>query len=292
MALKIYMGVLLLFMAGNLAWYIWKPDLCEMRLRTIRKALYTLFLASVAAGLMVGEIGFADWQAVLFLMLMTVFTDVALLLTPNILKIGNAEFQYDSYIENVVKENQKVHAATLHRVQSLSEIIQRTDEYIARLPAAGTGDFVGDLQRYLEQYSRIYGFSIRIWRIEPKTMDAGLIPIQTRIFMNQGEIIEMLTGIGIESALDEMERWLTVDFGDEKEDYVASLMDSAIVTVPNEEMMIVPVYLGDVVYLILLKNERGQLYEVDGIHIANLAHLFSCLVKEYHANDASGGGVE
>ncbi|BFH16785.1 type II toxin-antitoxin system SpoIISA family toxin [Paenibacillus melissococcoides] len=279
MAFKIYAGVLLLFAIGNLLFFISAPLLYHLHLRSLRKALYTIFIGAITAGIMLDEIQLLNWKFILTLTSINIFMDLSLLLTPSIMKIWSTEFQYSDYVENVVKENEKVQIGSVRRVQTMSEMLQNSKEYLSNSQISQNSiDYISHLQTYLERYAHTYGLSIRIWSIEPETMKSDIIPAQQRIEMSHQEIIEALIYEGIATRLNEIERLLSYDFGDNKTSYISALYQSEIVSLSNEDSMIIPVYLDKLILIILLRNETGQLLEVDGIHIVNLTHLYALVI--------------
>lgn len=85
---------------------------------------YTLYIGAVTVGLIIGEVFLGNWQFLLTLTGTIIFIDIAVLLTPSILKIWKAEFQYRDYVENIILTNNKIQKATIKRVVSMSDMIQ------------------------------------------------------------------------------------------------------------------------------------------------------------------------
>ena len=66
------------------------------------------------------------------------------------------------------------------------------------------------------------------------------------------------------------------DLNSEEED-VESLAQSAVVSLVDDESMLVPVFMNTDQFIIVLKKEMGEVLEVDAIHITNLIYLFYSL---------------
>ncbi|MGD6968079.1 type II toxin-antitoxin system SpoIISA family toxin [Rossellomorea vietnamensis] len=67
------------------------------------------------------------------------------------------------------------------------------------------------------------------------------------------------------------------DIDTERDAYLESLLQSEIISVIKENSMIVPVSMNERTMLVVLKNDKGELLEVDAVHITNLIYLFYLL---------------
>jgi hypothetical protein len=280
-AFNIFVGVLLLFSIGNFIFFILNPLQYHFSLPTLRKGLYTIFIGAISLGLLIGEVTLSNWKFLLTLAIVIVFMDLAILLTPSILKLWNAEFKYGEYVENVIKTNEKIHKGTMNRVGTMSELIQNAGTYFSSLLAIAHSETMKrQLQDYLNLYARQYGFSVQLWELERQPYDPNRIPFEERNQLNQQELEAYLDNLSIMEAIEkvlmEMEHLNTFEFGEQKEAYIQSLFRLEIVSLQTEDSMIVPVFLedDDNDMLILLNNTTGELLEVDAVHITNLVYLF------------------
>ena len=279
MAFKIFVGVLLAFSIGNLVFFLADNMKYHASLRALRKGLYTIFIGAVASGILMNEIKISNWQFLLTLTAIVIFIDLSLILTPSIMKIWKAEFQYGDYVENVIEANNKIHRGTMRRVGTMSEMIQNAGTYFEELIPEPNAIFEREeLEKYLKLYSDQYGFAIQLWDLTIEPFDANLIPSEERAKMNNEELETYIEDVSLLQAIhrlvDDIERLNSFELGNEKEEYVSSLFQSEIISVIKEDSMIVPVYMDQRSMLIVLKNTSGELLEVDAVHITNLIYLF------------------
>lgn len=244
----------------------------------MRKGLYTLFIGAIATGLVFDAIKFSNWQFLLTLTAVVIFIDLTILLTPSILKIWNAEFQYNDYVEQIVIENDKYIKATTNRVTAMSEMIQEVNVYFSNLIATTSEERNQLLEEYLKEYASPFGFTIQVWEINHVYIPVdsisdkdkeGLTPSEVQTLANDLGILK-----GIRQSLIDIELLNTFEFQKHLEKYIASLYNSEIISLIKDDAMIVPVYLNVRDLLIVLKKGKGELLEVDAIHITNLTHLF------------------
>ncbi|KSU64577.1 hypothetical protein AS034_01710 [[Bacillus] enclensis] len=275
MAFKLYIVVLLVFSLANLAFFIFKPLRYHVSLRTLRKTLYTLFIGAISLGLLLDEIRLADWELILTLTAIVVFMDIALLLTPSIMKIWSAEFHYTDYVEEIIKANDKIHKAMVYRVEAMSEMIQTNSEL---LPFRNYTD--QELRNYLDLYAEKFGFDIQIHRIpliefsaddaDPSVIE-GLAADEIEVLVDAYRLTE-----GIRMTVEQIKTINNFDFDSEEED-VEILAQSAVVPLIEDESMLVPVFMETDQFIVVLKEDIGEVLEVDAIHITNLIYLFYSL---------------
>jgi Ca2+/Na+ antiporter len=275
MAFKLYIVVLLVFSVANLMFYIIKPLKYHLSLRTLRKTLYTLFIGTISFGLLMDELQLSNWEMILTLTAIVVFMDIAILLTPSIMKIWSAEFQYTDYVEDIIKTNDKIHKAMVYRVEAMSEMIQTNSEL---LPSRDYTD--QELRNYLDLYASKFGFDIQIHRIPPIEFSTDDVDPAVIEGLASGEI-EMLVETyrlkeGIRMAIEQIKTINNFDFNSEEED-VETLAQSAVVSLVEDESMLVPVFMETDQFIVVLKEDMGDVLEVDAIHITNLIYLFYSL---------------
>ncbi len=280
MAFNVFVGALLVFTLGNFIFFLLNPLKYHFSLPTLRKGLYTLFIGAIAIGLLMGEVKLSNWQFLLTLTTVIVFVDLSILLTPSIMKLWKAEFQYGDYVENVIKTNDKIQKGTMRRVGTMSDMIQNAGHYFADLSVFEHRSMKRQLQDYLETYAKQYGFKIQLWEIVTEPYDVTRIPIDEQNHMNPQELEDYTKNLSILEAIDkaltDIERLNAFEYGDKKESYIQSLFQLEIISLVEEDSMIVPVFLedDDRDMLVVLKNDNGELLEVDAVHITNLIYLF------------------
>ncbi|MCA1054254.1 type II toxin-antitoxin system SpoIISA family toxin [Rossellomorea aquimaris] len=276
MAFNLFIVVLLVFTVANLVFFIMNPLKYHLSLRTLRKTLYTLFIGAISLGLLMDELNLTNWPFILTLTAIVIFMDLTILLTPSIMKIWSAEFQYTDYVEEIIKTNDKIHKAMVYRVEAMSEIIQKNNELLP--PSRSYSE--QELRNYLDLYAEKFGVKVQIHRIpeidfsandfDPLVID-GLAADETQMLVEVYRLTE-----GIKIATEQIKTIHNFDYNSE-EDYVETLAQSAVVSLVDDESMLVPVFMNTDQFIVVLKKEFGDVLEVDAIHITNLIYLFYSL---------------
>ncbi|UXH46409.1 type II toxin-antitoxin system SpoIISA family toxin [Rossellomorea vietnamensis] len=276
MAFKIYIMVLLVFSLANLVFFIFYPLKYHLSLRTLRKTLYTLFIGAISTGLLMDELQLSNWEFILTLTAIVIFMDLAILLTPSIMKIWSAEFQYTDYVEDIIKTNDKIHKAMVYRVEAVSEIIQKNNELLSPL----RGYTEQELKNYLDMYAEKFGFNVQIHRVRGIEFSADDVDPAVKGGLAADEIQALVEAYrlteGIRMTVEQIKTINNFDLNNEEED-VESLAQSAVVSLVDDESMLVPVFMNTDQFIIVLKKEMGDVLEVDAIHITNLIYLFYSL---------------
>ncbi|WGG46503.1 type II toxin-antitoxin system SpoIISA family toxin [Rossellomorea sp. DA94] len=276
MAFKIHIMVLLVFSLANLVFFIFYPLKYHLSLRTLRKTLYTLFIGAISTGLLMDELQLSNWEFILTLTAIVIFMDLGILLTPSIMKIWSAEFQYTDYVEDIIKTNDKIHKAMVYRVEAVSEMIQKNNELLS--PSRGYTE--QELKNYLDMYAEKFGFNVQIHRVRGIEFSAddvdpavkgGLASDEIQVLVEAYRLTE-----GIRMTVEQIKTINNFDLNSEEED-VESLAQSAVVSLVDDESMLVPVFMNTDQFIIVLKKEMGDVLEVDAIHITNLIYLFYSL---------------
>jgi Toxin SpoIISA, type II toxin-antitoxin system len=276
MAFKIFIMVLLVYSVANLVFFIFYPLKYHLSLRTLRKTLYTLFIVAISTGLLIDELQLSNWEFILTLTSIVIFMDLAILLTPSIMKIWSAEFQYTDYVEDIIKTNDKIHKAMVYRVEAVSEMIQKNNELLS--PSRSYTE--QELKNYLDIYAEKFGFNVQIHRIRDIEFSAddvdpavigGLAADEIQVLVEAYRLTE-----GIRMTVEQIKTINNFALNSEEED-VESLAQSAVVSLVDDESMLVPVFTNTDQFIIVLKKEMGDVLEVDAIHITNLIYLFYSL---------------
>jgi hypothetical protein len=276
MAFKFYIVVLLVFSAANLVFFIFHPLRYHLSLRTLRKTLYTLFIGAISIGLLTDELQLSNWEFILTLAAIVIFMDLAILLTPSIMKIWSAEFQYTDYVEDIIKTNDKIHKAMVYRVEAMSEMIQKNNELLS--PSRNYTE--QELRNYLDLYAGKFGFNVQIHRVrdiefsaddvDPSVLE-GLAADEIQMLIEAYRLTE-----GIRMTVEQIKTINNFVFNSEEDD-VETLAQSAVVSLVDDESMLVPVFMDTDQFIVVLKKEMGDVLEVDAIHITNLIYLFYSL---------------
>lgn len=279
MDFHLFAWLILVFVVGNFLFFCFAPLKYHLSLRTLRKALYTLYIGAVTVGLIIGEVSLGNWQFLLTLTGTIIFIDIAVLLTPSILKIWKAEFQYTDYVENIILTNNKIQKATIKRVVSMSDMIQNAGEYFENLAEVETDDKKKEqLEDYVKLYTEKFGLTFQIWEVNNEAVSMDILSDQEVQGLNDEELNALLTEMGfmegIKTTLNRIDDLNTFDVAEELDSYVNSLYQVEIVSLIKDDAMIIPVFMNEKNVLVVLKTAKGELLEVDGVHVTNLIYLY------------------
>ncbi|MGG7620821.1 type II toxin-antitoxin system SpoIISA family toxin [Bacillus coreaensis] len=279
MDFHLFAWLILVFVVGNFLFFCFAPLKYHLSLRTLRKALYTLYIGAVTVGLIIGEVSLGNWQFLLTLTGTIIFIDIAVLLTPSILKIWKAEFQYTDYVENIILTNNKIQKATIKRVVSMSDMIQNAGEYFENLAEVETDDKKREqLEDYVKLYTEKFGLIFQIWEVNNEAVSMDILSDQEVQGLNDEELNALLTEMGfmegIKTTLNRIDDLNTFDVAEELDSYVNSLYQVEIVSLIKDDAMIIPVFMNEKNVLVVLKTAKGELLEVDGVHVTNLIYLY------------------
>lgn len=191
---------------------------------------------------------------------MIIFVDITVLMTPSILKIWQTEFQTDSeFFEETILKNERIQRAMVTKVGIMSVILQESNFYFEKRPIPNDwNQYVNELNEFVNQYCQEFGLYVQIRDLSITEFDLE-IDIKEKI-KQELQKIDRINNFGFkESNIVE---------------YIEALFNTEIISLVDNDSMLVPIYLEDHSLIIVLKNNKGILLEVDGVHIANLVHLF------------------
>ncbi|CCG47377.1 hypothetical protein HBHAL_5042 [Halobacillus halophilus DSM 2266] len=273
MAFNFFVGALLVFTIGNYLFFLWDQQKYWLSLTKIRKTLYTLFVSALAVGLLVRETHLSNWPFILTLTTIIIFMDLALLLTPSIMKLWKAEFEHNNDLQNIILTYEKVRKANYRRVETMSAMIQNAHNYFPEdyFPMLSRAR---DIERYLKEYTDLYGISVQVSPLEvsPPEYNPGWETMSEEEKYEYEEVQPVYEAILRQ--LDTIEATHNFEMGNHKEEYADYLLQYEVVSLIEEESMIVPVINQKEHYLIVLKSERGEVLEIDALHIVNLTNLY------------------
>ncbi|MFZ0474368.1 MAG: type II toxin-antitoxin system SpoIISA family toxin, partial [Halobacillus sp.] len=222
---------------------------------------------------LVGETDLSNWPFILTLTAVIVFMDLALLLTPSIMKLWKAEFEHNNDLQNIILTYEKVRKANYRRVETMSVMIQNAQNYF-------TGEHIQaetrseDLGKYLKKYTDLYGISVQVSPLEvvPPEYNPGWEGMSEEEIYEYEEVQPVYEAILRQ--LDIIEATHNFEMGKHKEVYAEYLLQYEVVSLMEEESMIIPVINRREQYLIVLKSEHGEVLEIDALHIVNLTNLY------------------
>ena len=258
---KICVALIVLFAIYSCVMAIVRPSQFDLNLKKQRRVLYTIFIATTGSGVVFGGLELDDWPYVVSLASIVVFTDLAVLLTPSILRIWQAEFLHGSeLLEETLKENERLIRDMMAKVSFMSFLIQDAIYYFEKKPIPETDeDYLAELEQYLQQYGDRFGLNIdvRQYEIDPNT-DLE-VSVQAKI-RQELLIMKDMHNIGMELS--------------RLEEYIVSIYNGEIITLEEDETFIVPVQLPKYHFIVVIKKGKGTPIEIDGIHTANLVHIY------------------
>lgn len=220
-----------------------------------------MFLIGLGIGLWAAKISIKEWPLILELAAIIIFIDLTIMLTPSIMKIWSAEFNYTDFIEKTIESNEKIQRNTVKKINHLSTIIQEISSFLTT--DGIKNNTLDTLKEFIQQYTDEFGFKTFVFEI--KGIDEQEIKNDIKI------------------SLDRISNLCNFEYPENIDTYTQALFDSDIVSIIDEEILIVPVFLNnnntDHDILIVIKNSEGILLEIDAIHIVNLVHIFYTCVK-------------
>ena len=258
---KICVALIVLFAIYSCVIAIIKPSHFDLNLKKHRRVLYTIFIATTGGGVVFGGLELEEWPYVVSLASIVVFTDLAVLLTPSILRIWQAEFLNGSeLLEETLKENEQLIRDTMAKVSFMSYLIQDAIYYFEKKPIPETDkEYMEELDQYLQQYGYRFGLKMDV-RQYAVYQDTDLdISVQERI-RHELLVLKDIHNIAVEES--------------RVEEYIASIYNSEIIMIEEDETFIVPVQLPEYHFIVVIKKGKGIPIEIDGIHAANLVHIY------------------
>lgn len=257
MGLKFFSAIIFLFALGTFEYFWLNSTKYHLQLRGLRKALYTIFVCGVCLGFIFDQLKLSDWEELVSLMVMVVFVDLAILLTPNILKMGNAEFEYTNSVEETIKENEKIQKSTVKRIGRMSDIIQDAGIIFSELEEDDSFQTEQEeLKKFVDQYADTFGFSVDLWEVEADPMN------------------DEDTKQQIHTILEQMDTMFTLDLNETMDSYTESLLQTEILTLVDKDCIIAPIFMSSHSFVAILQRNKGYLLEVDAVHVLNLVYLF------------------
>lgn len=269
MGFKLFIGLLLLFILLHMGMYFLKKVrifgkefVYKDSLQGFRKILYAIFIIAILTGILLGELQVKNWTFMLILAGIIVFVDMAIILTPSILKLGSAEFKYGEEIQSIIKTNDRIQEGTQNRVGTMSAMIQDFGSYIDT-NLTGLSDSKENLNRLLSVYGNAYGLKSEIWELNlDQEMSAA------------SDTLENIFRTVIVKTIAKIELMYGFQLTENREENINDLIDSMVVMQENVKFMIVPVYVMNKDMLVVVESTKGDMLEVDAMHITNLIVLY------------------
>ncbi|WP_419957978.1 type II toxin-antitoxin system SpoIISA family toxin [Psychrobacillus psychrotolerans] len=248
---KVFAVILALFVFVSYLVYFFKTDSFNHSVRKWRKGLYAIFIVGLMLALLFEAIEITEWKELLILGSFVFLADLGVLLTPSVSKFLNTEFEYESYVEEVIKNNNQIRSGNMQRANRMSIMIQNIDDYFDGFVLTNDQE---QLEEYLREYTDHFGLKVSLFLMN---------------FGTNGVLADE-----IKQTLDRIEVNYLMELGNKKDSYNKTLVKSEIVSIEEYGIMIVPILTQGYAMLAVLRSGRGEVLEIDSTHIVNLTYLY------------------
>lgn len=267
-----WMAIGFMSIAGLAALTHWlKPEWYEKNLMNIRKTAYAVMALIYGGMILAGHIVFSDWvQAVQFASI-AIFIDLAILETPSILKIGNAEFKKnDQIIAKTIRDNEKIILSSFQKTEQFTAVVQYSQHYFSELT-----EVQRDKLPKWDLYSTLLKDFLRYYT------DTFELQISTTfITFNSDPAIRQEN---IKNSLIQIERTNSILIPEENKDLMSNELSNAVTYVVDEGNIICVPFFGTTNSFIITiqRKESGTILNgLDASNIVNLVQIFDWFVDE------------
>lgn len=158
--------VMLVFLVSTLIYYFWKTDHYMDNLRSIRKTYYVMFFTIVGVGVIMEYFVIVDWKLLALIAVIVVFIDLSVFTTPDILKIGNAEFQ-NNYVKRTLELNVDAIKTSANKVEKLANVVVNTAPILTTVNQPSTWEeYREELKRYLNLYADPFQLNVSFFKFD------------------------------------------------------------------------------------------------------------------------------
>ncbi|MCD7036174.1 type II toxin-antitoxin system SpoIISA family toxin [Metabacillus sp. GX 13764] len=256
MVYSVFFGLLILYLLFTVVFYWISSIRFAAAAGRLRKTLYALFLLSVCAGFLSGELDVQNWEQLAVLAVFVVFIDLSIYQTPNILKIWNAEFQQDDTIRKTIEKNEETLGYIGKKSICYSQILQESEGYFsAKTPASDQDSYAAELTVYLEQYLNAFGFKAAFFFFDDASSEESLRENISGAF----SMLEMRHNLSIEAGI--------------RNAMIQEMMDGQSLPVKDEELFVIAFY-GAYNMLISVKSDDVPVNGIDALNILNMVFVF------------------
>jgi hypothetical protein len=124
-----YKWVILMGVAGTILYVNWLfPEWVKQNKQNIRRSWYFFFMVGIVFIFHKNGFDPMHWQRYSLLAVLFIFVDLALILTPAVVKIGGTELGAVNEVETVNEEMKKTIVQTKHKSQSYTQLIDLIDK--------------------------------------------------------------------------------------------------------------------------------------------------------------------
>ncbi|MTH53042.1 hypothetical protein GKZ89_06425 [Bacillus mangrovi] len=221
-------------------------------LPALRKSLYLGFLLFLAVCFSLDLLSSKDWPVILQLTAAAVFTDLTIFQTPNLLKIGTAEFKHSEWIEQTIQQNERTIEYMRKKSTAFSLIIQEEEDLAPK--DCSYQDFEA-YKRCILQYTGAY---------------TDQFDFHVRLYPLEGEDDYRFSS-SILHAMNKLETIFNLNIPD-KQETVEQLKQARVQTFEEHAVAAIPIY-GIYSCLLVVSAKENPVLEIDTHHIINLVSI-------------------
>lgn len=161
----VLIAVVLVFLVASLIYYFVNTDHYMDNLQAIRKSYYIAVLLVIGVGLIIGDFKvIMDWKSLSLIGIAMIFIDLAVFSTPDISKIGNAEFRGSLHVRNAIKTSKELIDASANKVKKFTEVISKTAGYFETLSRpTDLDEYKNEMRKYLNLYADTFQSNVSIF---------------------------------------------------------------------------------------------------------------------------------
>ncbi|AZB42688.1 hypothetical protein CEF21_10510 [Bacillus sp. FJAT-42376] len=245
--------IMVMYSAAAIILYMTNRSLYASLLPALRKWLYAMFLLFAAVCLFYRILSIQDWPLLLQLASAAIFIDLAIFQTPNIQRIGSAEFKHSEWIEQTIQQNERTLEYMRKKSTAFSLIIQEEEDLMPKESFFQSfEEYSRFVTGYVEVYTDQFDFNVKVYALSGEDdyhFSQSILQILNRL--------ETIFNLSIH----------------DKQDVSEQLKQARVHSFEEDSVAVIPIY-GRYSYLLVLSARENPIMEIDTLHVINLVHLF------------------
>lgn len=238
-----------------------------------RKTLYFLFTVLIGVLGMLNQIRIEDWKYLLMAAIAVVFTDIAVLSTPTITKIWNAEFGSHDDAKKYIQQNATNERNRKAKLNYFSQLVQTAHFVKGKIAEQGLNEREA-FQTFLNYYPNEFGLKMVLYRMGIRSEHEEQISEEFRALITR---IERVHSLNLEEMAD-IPKEDNRDSRSARERAIQQVWNGTVLALNKEEENIAhicPIFIrGKDSYVIFLIEDTGTLLELDPLLITDLAYIY------------------
>ncbi|WP_338781585.1 type II toxin-antitoxin system SpoIISA family toxin [Metabacillus sp. FJAT-52054] len=244
--------IMVLYSAAAIVLYMINRSVYSSLLQALRKWLYALFLLFLSVCFFFQILSMKDWPLILQLAAAAVFIDLSIFQTPNIQKIGSAEFKHSEWIEQTIQHNERTLEYMRKKSTAFSLIIQEEEDLMPKESSLQSfEDYERSITAYVEIYTDQFDFHVKLYH---------LVGDDDYHFTQS-----------IHQVLGRLETIFNISIND-KQHVTDQLKQARVHSFNEEKVAVIPIY-GHYSYLLILSARENSVMEIDTLHVINLVKI-------------------